>query len=253
MDIALPALIIFIIVLPGIAFIWAFNDKRFKFKAKRDFINTISSALIPSLFIHIVGIYVANCWSYTHVKTEAIGYLLLGTEDDSHKKMIFNAIFESKGRIMVYFIITCVATYLLGKLLFILIKEKRLDLKFPTIFKFDEWFYYLSGQVLSLRGIPVKESVDAVIADVLTVAGSSTTLYSGFIERYTLNNQGIETLGLIHVGRWEKKKLILLPGDYLVLQGKDIINLHFRYVKVDVKGNPEKGKKKKGTEPHGEK
>ena len=80
MDIALPALVILIIVLPGIAFIWGFSDKRFKLKLKKkDFIVIIAVALIPSLFVHLIGISIANLCSFTRVKSEIIGYLLTGT------------------------------------------------------------------------------------------------------------------------------------------------------------------------------
>lgn len=251
MDVALPALTIFLIVLPGLVFNRFFKNHIFfdALKGSNDFIGIVLRALIPALLLHILFIGIFQSIPPLRLRYEYLGYLISGTQSDATTEKLFLALGESKWEILLYFVIVSLAGAFSGKLISKFAIKYRLDITFPTIFGFNEWFYYLSGQVLSLPGVRgnVKD-VDFVLVDVLTSTDGGTMLYRGILERYTLNKEGIETIGLRSAGRWEGKHLVQLPGDYLVLQGKNILNLHFNYIGLEEKDpkdkKPEKVKPK---------
>lgn len=246
MDLALPALTIFLLVIPGLVFNRFFLDHQFSdaWKGSNDFIGIVLRALIPALLLHVIFIGIFQFFPAFRLRYEYLGYMISGIQSDATTKDLFLVLGESKWKILLYFLVVSAVGAFSGKQISKLVINRRLDISFPMIFKFNEWFYYLSGQVLSLPGVRGDVmDIDLVVVDVLTSTDGGNILYSGILERYTLTKDGIETIGLRTAGRWDGKDLIPLPGDYLVLQGKNILNLHFNYLGLEAvePENPPKG------------
>jgi hypothetical protein len=155
--------------------------------------------------------------------------------------------------IVVYTAILWVISFVSGYLINLVIRRAHLDKRFK-IFSFDnEWYYYLSGEILDFPHVEgTSKEVGLTFVDVLTKTGEETVLYSGICQKFDLKEDGgLASICLTNVQRkgfaniktsliqndpekqdYEYKEI---PSTFLVIPFDNILNLNVRFFKVNIK------------------
>lgn len=205
MNIAVATFIIFLLVIPGMAFRHAFMfghlTKKFsRSSAFDDFIY----AIIPGVIIQLLGAMLVKCWSIfdTEVNFLGIGKILYNA-DTAYDQ--FENIEQNIGFIFLYQLSLIVIGAFFGWLFRAIIRWQNWDHK-STIFRFNnEWHYLLKGEFVFFResrkytNIPIQqksrfksnERIDFchVNASVKTDEGKCY-IYTGVIETSHLAKDG---------------------------------------------------------------
>jgi hypothetical protein len=139
-------------------------------------------------------------------------------------------------KIILYFLILCAFSISIAKVSRYLVLKYHIDTDFPRVFKFNKWYYYLAGRK--------EKDIDITKIDVLVNTEDGTSLYSGFLVDFTLNNNSIETLYLRNTIRWMvteekgengkyKREQYSIPGEYFIIPGKEILNFNLTYFRIE--------------------
>jgi hypothetical protein len=156
--------------------------------------------------------------------------------------------------IVIYTATLWIISFASGYLINLVIRRTHLDKRFK-IFSFDnEWYYYLSGEILDFPNIEgTSKEVGLTFVDVLTKTGEETVLYSGILQKFDLKEDGgLASICLTNVQRkgfgnhksseignqdpsreyFEYKEF---PSTFLVIPFENILNLNVRFFKVNIK------------------
>jgi hypothetical protein len=146
MNIAFPAIILFLLILPGIFFRYAYNRGSWRSPFR---ISTAQHAIFTSLFatiiIHFLFILVIPLIPFPYkIDYGSVIILLAGFDFGTSEE--FSAAIKSVANyplsITMYFIVSSSTGYVLGRLSHFLIRKFKLDLSID-LFKFDNDYYYL--------------------------------------------------------------------------------------------------------------
>lgn len=241
MDVALPALIVFLIVLPGFI---ARSQIKLAEREKLDyspFGAVVAEGLIWAATLHLA--WLAGCALLgRHLDLEVVLGLL-----SSSPALQTAAIATTKleaGQIAWYFGTQLFAASLLTPSFRRLITRCRLDragsrLSWMLRFRRAPWYYLLSGADFPKGEIPDLISVAAVV----DVAGAPV-LYVGTLADYYFDAEGrLDRLVLEAVERRpladdrstdeaSTERFYRIDGDYFVLRYEQIISLNVRYVRL---------------------
>jgi hypothetical protein len=248
MDIALSSLTIFLIILPGILYNRFFYDERQHLSdSERSWGALLVSSLLPGLVIQGFGVFIISQFPLLQLRLDILGFLLSGCNDDKNTASIFNAIQNSYGKIILYFICINILSIGIARAFRHFVLKNFIDTRFPQLFKYGKWYYYLAGRK--------EKGSDFTKIDVLVNTETGTSLYSGFLVDFTLSDNSIETLYLRNTIRWvetketdengkTKKKHYVIPGKYFIIPGKEILNFNLTYLRIE-RVRKEKGNNKK--------
>ncbi len=246
MDIALSSLTIFLIILPGILYNRFFYDERQHLSdSERSWGALLVSSLLPGLMLQSLGVFILSNFPYLELKLEVLGFLLAGCNEDKNTAGTFSVIQNNFGKITLYFISINLLSIGIARAFRHFVLKNYIDTKFPQLFKYGKWYYYLAGRK--------EKGSDFTKIDVLVNTETGTSLYSGFLVDFTLNDNSIETLYLRNTIRWvetkeldengkTKKNHYVIPGKYFIIPGKEILNFNLTYLRIE-KVRKEKGKK----------
>jgi hypothetical protein len=242
MNLAFGTLLIFLLVVPGIAFRVAyfhgeFSKKFLKTSAFDDFIW----ALIPGVIIQFLAtVIIQKCPSFdVEVDIESLGFLLMGAKDDSNVKTSFLSIQNNLWNILIYngalISISGISGYMGRKM----VRRFKWDIK-SRLFRFNnEWYYLMTGEIVNFPENNFKaQKIDFVHVDVLTKTSKELIIYSGAVGGFYLSKDG----GLSSVLISQAKRRVMdedgdanpeyydIPGQFMLLKSEEIININFRYI-----------------------
>ncbi len=237
MDIALSSLTIFLIILPGILYNRFFYDERQHLSvSERSWGALLVSSLLPGLMLQGLGVFIISHFSSLQLRLEILGFLLAGCNDDKNTASIFIEIQNSFDKIILYFIAINLFSIGIARAFRHFILKNYIDTKFPQLFKYGKWYYYLAGRK--------ERGSDFTKIDVLVNTETGTSLYSGFLIDFTLDNNNIETLYLRNTIRWvetkekdengkTKRNHYAIPGKYFIIPGREILNFNLTYLRIE--------------------
>jgi hypothetical protein len=189
MNIAFPALLIFLFILPGFIFNLAFYKTE---NTPLKYISLTHKTIISSTFtivLHLAGLIFITYLFHDSLNISLILTLVSGLQGDKFAAAISSITNHEIIYTSSYLIIIYIIAYLAGKLFRFIIRHFRLDKKF-NLFRIDSpWYYLFTGYDWD-GGKP-----DGVrIAAIIEIANKGY-LYVGWLYSFYLdNNGGIERL-----------------------------------------------------------
>lgn len=234
MNIAPVTILLLLLLFPGIFFSrFYFTEEFSKQYFKTTLYELLLTTLLPALLIHLVALFIVKIYLNIEVDLATILAVFLDTGISSN---IIGTIESSASNMISYNISVWVFAGFLGYATKKVVRRFKLDRKFK-LFRFsNEWHYLITGEILDFPKIEGEANdIDVVFIDALIGTGEGTIIYSGIIQDYKLSKQGgLESLYLTQVyKRFLKEDGLVnkpfIPGDFMVLPYKDVINLNITY------------------------
>jgi hypothetical protein len=246
MNVALPALIVFLLVLPGFIF-----RSRFK-RAERTsldyspFGQVATEAVMWAGFAHLIWLVVSYCF-FSHRMAPAVLMKLLSS-DPAAQARAADIVASDFGWISAYFASLIIASYATPKALRAVVSRYRLDraaAPLSALFRFHQapWYYLLSGADFT----KVNEPDFIIVSAIVEVAGGAY-LYVGILDQFFVTSDGqLDRLVLQEVARRPiasdkpselaegaemPQRFYDVDGDYFVLRYSEAITLNVQYVKL---------------------
>lgn len=244
MNVALPALIVFLLLLP--VFIARSRVKHAE-RISLDyspFGQVATEAVIWAMALHLCGVLAVQCLTPYQFKPELV--LRLFSTDPLLQAKALDGVAAQTDLITHYFGWLLVISYLGPTAVRALIQHQRLDrynapLQRLLRFTGAPWYYLLSGADFQKNEAPDCVSISAVV----NVSGEPY-LYTGILDEYFLTQEGdLDRLILQQVMRrpfakdkvddgtpTEATRFYSIDGDYFVLRYSEAITLNVEYIQL---------------------
>lgn len=243
MNVALPAFIIFILLLPG--FIFRTRLKRAE-RTSLDYSplgQVVAEAVLWALLAHLIWL-LFSYWLFDRALDPAALIKLLSSDPAGQAKASDN-VGENFRWISAYFTSLFAASYFIPKRLRYLISKFRLDraaAKFSYFFRFHQapWYYLFTGADFTREDEPDIVTVSAIVE----IAGAAI-LYTGTLDEFFVDADGqLDRLVLQDIMRrplhLDKEphdladaavlsRFYPIDGDYFVLRYSETITLNIQY------------------------
>lgn len=244
MNLALPALVVFVLLLPG--FVARSRIKRAE-RLSLDyspFGQVVSEAVAWSIVLHLLWIVLTDLIGLREVRPAVV--LRLFSADLGSQGKAIEAVALEAAWVALYFGSLLVFSYLMPigvRALIIRLRLDRVGSRFSGVLRFSgaPWYYLLSGADFEAGDVP-----DFIVVSAIVDVAGTPYLYIGVLEDYFLNEEGgLDRLILQQVMRRplscdklpEDKgrnlaRFYPIDGDYFVLRYSEAITLNVEYVKL---------------------
>ncbi len=199
MNIALSGILLFFILLPGLAYRWFYFSEEFSKQYFREsFTDTLLSSFVPSLLFHSAWFYLIQLFNY-EVDLVLIGRFI--SNDDPF--FVYENLQANFLAILIYQVSIILSACVLGFYSKNLLRITKLDRR-VKFFRFkNSWHYFLKGELfdfpratLNLENDKV-EDIELAYVDVLVrINEMQSLIYEGILVDYELSNKGdgLETI-----------------------------------------------------------
>lgn len=260
MNIAFQALLLFLLILPGLILRSTYNGRiskelvlpenypPFSREAVRIFLFSVT---LNSLWVALVNV-VCSPWGIS-VDLSSVMYMLFGDYGDvSQEKNAIQSVVHEPLLPLFYFLSLYLFSMIVGLWSHRIIRAKGLDKKF-NFFRFNnEWHYLLTGEIREFIDVfDEPRKVDAVLVSAVVEIGGKGVLYAGIVADYKLDGKGgLKHLILTHAFRRDigddrksktgdrpsfedDERYYKIEGDFFVLDCANARNLNIEYVFVE--------------------
>ncbi|GAB2783551.1 hypothetical protein GCM10027275_29430 [Rhabdobacter roseus] len=253
MNIAFGALLIFLLLFPGIIFRIAYLEGPYSRRIiQSSLVDELILSLVPAFIIQFAGyLLIENVPLFRYGVDERMFYYLL----TGHSNIDFTQIEQSVFRFFMYQLTAFLIAFSLGKLLRVVVLRKGLDVRYRSLSVFNDWYYLLRGKLKmdTQEQLPIM----AVYVDALVETKEGSYLYCGLINDFFLSkDNGLDRLYFREVYRrrldkdyekessdettgakWLDARYYEMPGEIFVIPYAQIKNLNVRYLYL-VEGTP---------------
>ena len=245
MNLAFPALVVFILLLPGFI-----ARSRFK-RAERTLLDfspfgeAAIEAVLWACIFHVLWILIVAWIFGRFLKPEIVLHLL--SSDAAKQSVAIGEVVQNFREIIEYFLSIFAGAYLLPTLIRWFITQFRLDRNEALLgrwlrFHQAPWYYLLSGSDFSKDDEPDFIAISAIV----NVAGKAV-LFTGILDEYFVDSEGVlDRLILQDVMRRpidddkpdvptgiDPLRFYSVDGDYFVLRYSEAITLNVEYIKLE--------------------
>ncbi|MEM8485014.1 MAG: hypothetical protein AAF564_05670 [Bacteroidota bacterium] len=167
MSIAFPALVITILVLPGILFFYTY---RRGFGPSPVVLQSIQSEIVHGILcsipINLIAIWIIDWLPFPDVDFRAVVALLTGWHGQNDAEIARNiSALSFNARLILYYVfVTCILSASAGYLTHAYIRYYRLDLRFDVLRFSNEWRYLFSGQEYIMNILREEKEHEALTA-----------------------------------------------------------------------------------------
>lgn len=240
MNIAFPALFIFVLALPGFLFWNLFTRAEKTSLDNQPFGNTLVRGFVTAAALHALWCLLAYVLFGTRPDVDAVLSLLVG-DKSAHMDRALDELGRDPLRPFAYFATLYAAAGMLGtglRALIVKLKLDRRDHALAGLFRFATPWYYL------FNGYDEDVPPDAVAISAVVELGGEPYLYVGILEEYFLDANGQpERLVLSLASRRplardrnterrpaETERFYPIDGTYLVLRYSETVTLNVKYI-----------------------
>ena len=261
MNLAFPALAIFLLVLPGTLLSYAYRRGFFQ-RSPVSFStvsNEVARSVLFALLLHGIGLPVAEGVTQAEVDYEAVLLLLTGdaSPNTAEGRAAVRAVARHPGRITVYLLSINLTGLLLGYALHWAVRRTRADLRWDVLRFKNNWHYLFTGEALAFS-IPQRErsyaairemlaeGVDFVFVSAVVEQAGEASLYWGALSDFYFDAAGrLDRIVLEEAQRRalradrsageaggipaEDERFYGIRGNFLVLPYAQIKNLNLEY------------------------
>ncbi|MCG8070450.1 MAG: hypothetical protein N0C86_00545 [Candidatus Thiodiazotropha taylori] len=247
MNVAFPALLTFLLILPGFIFRGAFTRSERTQLDNRPFTSETVKSLILAIFLHALWLKLTNLITTISIDYQVFLTLFTAARGDL-LELAINRSAVHMPAFITYLMSIYICAYLFGLIAQKLVIKLKLD-RHPLLsdfFRFDTpWFYLLKG--FNDEG----DEADFVKLAVTVQQVEATYLYYGILEDFYLTDSGnLDRIILSSVVRrqliaddasvdqedaeqpGEARRFYEISGDRLVFKYKDITSLNIEYYKI---------------------
>lgn len=237
MNIALSAVIIFILLFPPIAFYISYSFGNFpKAGPKFSFPDSVLATAIVSLFVHAIAISLIP----NEIRFDILIKLLGGEIKAVESSMPNQTFSKSIQQFAIYNFVILFLFTLLGRIARFIVIRSSLNNGRNNLFRLNNrWWYLFNGYESDI------ESFDLLLLDAIVETKDGTMIYSGYLINYICNGEDLERIYLRDAVRKEFKVLdadgnvinqtgtpITIPGETFSIDYKNIINLNLRFLEL---------------------
>ncbi len=251
MNIAIGALILLLLIFPGILFRFAFLSGPY---SRKNFQSSLTDevvlSLIPAFLIQTAAYFITD--HILRINIDVSFLIRLVSQLNLITPSEFETIENSILLFSIYSIITCISGYLSGKLFRYLVAKYSWDIKYHSLRFNNEWYYLLSGRILDFpNNAGDSKNIDMVRVDVMSESQSGTIIYSGILREFYLSkNDGLDRIYLSNVYRRKlnddspgelsapleqefDERYYKMPGDMFVIPYQQIKNINISYYVIE--------------------
>ena len=259
MNIAFPALLIFLLLLPGILYRYSYARGPWGWENPTS-IRTVSDEIAYSAIVavgfHVSWMLAASTLGF-RVDLASLFAFLSGNfgKDSVLLQPSVRAITEHRAAVLSYFLSLYASVAALGYGAHALVRWRQFDLRWSMLRFENDWYYRLRGEVLGFgENEPSLHLPDGVYASAVVEQGTETYLYWGILEDWALDGEGdldrlyltvahrrrlrddraSETQDDADLGHGPDERFYEIRGDALVLRYADVRTLNLDYFWVDV-------------------
>jgi len=243
-NIAFPAVLLFLLVIPGFLFRSRFRKEEATDLDFRPFAHQTVVSIIFASGFHIVWLTLIFYFTNYRVDFALLLALVAGHKEEAGLPLLKKAVDEPLA-ITAYFLSMFITSYLLGGGLQYLVKWLELDRKGPlaSFLKFKTpWYYLFSGLKEEDR-----KDFDGVYVAAIVALKESAYLYQGLLVDYSVDKNGcLDRMVLRDASRRpfredydnnvdspDADRFYNIAGHYFVLLYEEAITLNVRYIKVE--------------------
>ncbi|MBS0349718.1 MAG: hypothetical protein JSR33_00785 [Proteobacteria bacterium] len=243
MNIAFPALLIFLLILPGLVFSSAFYKIDNTFLNYIPFTNKTIISSIATITLHTIGLLITVDIFHHPVNGWLLLILMSGGQLKEYSTVVTSLTTSQLLFFSFYLLAIYLIAYISGRILRYLIMEFEWDR--CAVFQIDSSWYYLFKGYDWENGKPGGVQITAVIE-----MGGKCYLYMGILEKFFLNDSGnIDRLVLTNAMRREigkdknfeeseaddlYKRFYPIDGDYFVIRYAETKNLNVQFLKIEL-------------------
>ncbi|MDW2777444.1 hypothetical protein [Pseudomonas sp. BEA3.1] len=251
MEIALPAIIIFLIVSPGFIFRAQFKKAERETFDYSPFGSVVGQAFLWTVILHVLWLAITWCIFDSMLDIKTLMRLLSSTSQEPS----FDAVSKDIVRITSYFLSLYFFCWFAPPFLRSKINKYRLGQKdywFGWLLRMDAPWYYM------LKGADLKQEANVIAISAIVNVGDKPILYYGVLVDYIVDRHNGELNRLILSGafRWELDKFdkakttaekmeigVPIDGNYLVISYDETITLNIKFFQasIDTKPPPDPG------------
>jgi hypothetical protein len=246
MNLALGALILLLLIFPGILFRFSYLNGPYSRK-------NVQTSLSDELVLSLIPAFIIQTLSFIFVeyiikKSFDIGLLVKLVSGNLLKDSDLALFERAIVPFFIFILIVCLLGYVTGKIARNLVQWRKWDTKYHSLKFNNEWYYLLSGKILDYPGGSGESGkVQIVQADVLVDSSEGTVIYSGILKEFYLSKtEGLDRIYLSNVYRRKLKDDKLpepdgsdetafderyydMPGDFFVIPYSQIKNINVTY------------------------
>jgi hypothetical protein len=219
MNIAFGALILLLLLIPGLFFRVAYLNVRYSGKTfKSTIIDETLLALAPAFIIQVGGFLFVEKVLHFSVSLQTIYQLIISSASFKDFEILRNSL----GYFLLYSITLWIVSWCLGYGVRTLIKAFRLDYKYP-IFRFqNSWYPILKGTVVNFPGYRhLQANIQWVWIDVIVETKEGSYIYSGVIDDFFLTKE--EGLDRIYLKNVRRRRLTNEPNEHLEIAESEAV------------------------------
>ena len=240
MNIALGAVLIFILLIPPIAFYISYTFGRHsRGGIKFSFLDGLLASAIFSLFIHGLAILIIR----KEIRFDILLKLAGGELKDLESKISNEEFTQSMQQFAWYNFAILAIMIVLGQAFRWVSKQREWHSNVELLRIHNKWWYLFEGYTLTERGFLPRE-YDYLFVDAVEDTHDGTMIYTGILEGYECNGEDLERIYIRNAMRRELKKkdgqdlvntpgeAIRIPGDSLTIAYSQIKNLNLRFISL---------------------
>lgn len=255
MNFAASSLVLILVILPGFCFNQFFyaGDLE-RISIKRSVVEEVAGIIGISLLIHSLSILIIHYCSFIKydVDITCIANCLWVDKEPAVATKISDNLKANFNNILYYNLSVCGLGFLFGLLFRKIVRGLRLDLVFRPLRFANPWFYILSGESIFFREARqsffdsrIDKKIDAVYLDVMVKNDQKSIIYRGLLRDFKLREGSLDSLLISNVTRRylteeadirdknnDPSIFYEIPGFYLVLLAKEIVNINITYLIV---------------------
>lgn len=202
MNLAFPALLIALLILPGAVFRYGYARGSWGWTSPVSFRSISDELAYSAVFavgLHFLWISFSRAFGYTADFHSLVALLSgsFGVRGERYERAI-RSVADHPAALAIYFLSIACGSAAAGRAAHRVVRKAKLDLS-TQIFRFkNEWHYLLTGEVLSFKEVSLQSrEVDGVYLSAVVDHSKETYLYRGIVEDWSFDHDGgLQTISL---------------------------------------------------------
>lgn len=249
MNLALGAVLIFVLLTPPIVFFVAYSFGKFaKAGPKFTILDGLLASAIFSLFIHAIGIKIVGLIHGSgNIRLDLMLKLLLGDVKEFESKYSNSELEVSLYQFAIYNFIILTLALALGRSLRYCVLKFEWHSNSELLRTNNKWWYLFNGYYLPEIG-SADRKFDLLFIDVTIDLKDETIIYSGYLVDFVCNGEELDRIYLSDTVKRSHYKTgliiqpehtridqgpISIPGAFFSIAYKDIKNINLRFLTFD--------------------
>ena len=244
MNLAFPAVLIVVLLLPGFLARYWYRKGSWEYPIHvESFAEGVFKGVVSASVLHALWVFGTQRLGESVDFYAVLVLLSAGTGEDL--KRALNAATAEPGKVFLYFFTLYVASPLIGWLCHYAVRHLRLDLKFPFLRYDNDWHYVLTGEFLGFSDQRPTRNIEVAFVQVslVTEVGGDPILVTGNLEEFFFDREGkLDRLVLSNAYRRsirkdredgaeqralaKDKRFYRIQGNYFVIPYAEIKNLN---------------------------